>query len=213
MTTNRDAGKGLIDVTNRGAAPFALDEWTGHEWIRRKERFETASIAKGYALLSREGNEWTAEGDPPQWHELVSGLDPKTAPQELMAQIMKRISYWRIVDTRTASGVQDAQSAFLTKVVEEIQTRGIDSVVKGMCASSVNLTLGGRRKLALFIYGLRQHAAPVTLKEQPYGFVGQCTECGLAVKIPAAPAKGELCIQGRATEVTCPKSPGRSEQG
>jgi len=213
MTTNRDAGKGLIDVTNRGSLPFTLDEWTGNEWLRRKERFETEDVAKRYARMFLVGVEWTGECDPPHWTDIVSELDQKQSPQELIAQALKKLSYWRIVDTRTAAGVPDAQTAFLEKVVLEIQTRGIDSVVKGMCASSVNLTLRGRRKLALFIYGLRQHAAPVTLKEQPYGFVGQCTECGLAVKIPARPEKNELCIQGRATEVTCPKSPGRSEQG
>jgi hypothetical protein len=97
----------------------------------------------------------------------------------------------------------------LVRLQIEIQHRGVDAVVSEVRARLVEEPIETRRKIGLFLGGLRMHFIGVKqLVEQPYGFVGACEHCGMLLKIPRAP--GGDCGEGacgRALDFRCPSAP------
>lgn len=78
----------------------------------------------------------------------------------------------------------------------------IDTAAKrlAVCAGS----LEQRRRIALFIGGMRGHAISASAwAEQPYGLVQQCRRCEMVLKVPREQA-GPEGIEGRAVEFDCP---------
>jgi hypothetical protein len=83
---------------------------------------------------------------------------------------------------------------------------GLDEAVRLVCESPI--THSQKRKAILMVGGMRRHNIGVeNLREQPYGIVAECQNCGMILKAPAITSKGELPIQGRAAEFRCPAAP------
>jgi hypothetical protein len=103
----------------------------------------------------------------------------------------------------TIEGIDSAQYLMV-----QLRTRGADAVVQELCGNRT-ADLATRKKLALFITGLRGHGIEaVDIKEQPYGFVGVCRRCGMHLKVPRVPRDDGPGIEGRAVEFACPSEGG-----
>lgn len=104
------------------------------------------------------------------------------------------------IDVGVASG------AVLLNIIDshpDGRAAGLDAAVQVVCASPVSIPQ--KRKAILMVGGMRHHTIrPEDLREQPYGIVAQCQNCGMIIKAPATLEPGAIPIQGRGTEFRCP---------
>lgn len=92
----------------------------------------------------------------------------------------------------------------MEKLVRTAQDLGNDRACRMLVESVKGQPYSTRRKSAILIAALRDHKGIVAgAREQPYGWVAKCRNCGMVVKVPLTPGNDDG-IQGRAVERDCP---------
>jgi putative FmdB family regulatory protein len=105
---------------------------------------------------------------------------------------------------RVMSASTDRAIDAMEQIVRTANALGNDHTCRLLVESVEGQPFRLRRKTAIFIAGLRDHSGICSGgHEQPYGWVSQCRNCGMVVKVPRDPG-GDDPIQGRAVEFDCP---------